>query len=69
VADFYEIQQATWNSFMDALDLAGQEGQIADVPVPPLAFEPDGPFSRIKHPGIRIELPVLSPGTIFESAS
>ncbi len=29
----------------------------------------DGPLSRIDHPGIRIEFPLLNPGTIFESAS
>lgn len=29
----------------------------------------DGPLSRISHTGIRIEFPVLNPGTIFESAS
>lgn len=29
----------------------------------------DGPLSRIQHPGIRIEFPLLNPGTLYESAS
>jgi hypothetical protein len=39
MTDFASIQQALWDKFIDALDLAGQEGRIADVEVPALAID------------------------------
>jgi hypothetical protein len=39
VTDFTSIQQAIWDRFIDALDLAGQEGRMADVEVPVLAID------------------------------
>ena len=39
MTDFASIQQGLWDKFIDALDLAGQDGHIADVPVPALAID------------------------------
>jgi hypothetical protein len=39
MVDFTSIQHAAWDRFIDALDLAGQEGRIADVVVPTLAMD------------------------------
>ena len=39
MTDFATIQQAIWDRVIDALDLAGHEGKIADVEVPALALD------------------------------
>jgi hypothetical protein len=39
MADYSTIQQGVWDRFIDALDLAGQAGRMADVEVPPLAHD------------------------------
>jgi hypothetical protein len=39
MSEFASIQQGLWDRFIDALDLAGQEGRIADVEVPALAID------------------------------
>ena len=39
MTDFADPHQALWDKFVDRLDLAGQEGHIADVEVPPLAID------------------------------
>jgi hypothetical protein len=39
MTDFTSIQQGLWDKFIDKLDLAGQEGCMADVEVPALAID------------------------------
>ena len=39
MTDFSTIQQGLWDRFIEALDLARQEGRIADVEVPALAID------------------------------
>ena len=39
MTDFVSIQQGLWDKFINALDLAGQDGRMADVVGPPLAID------------------------------